>query len=154
MQLLLLRHAKAAQCDFPLPDFERPLSEHGRQQAINIARWLKQTDLIPDRILVSAATRTQQTLQPWLDQHPDKHADIHESLYGATPGEILGLIDETPGSKLVLVVAHNPGLEYLLRYLSGTDQTMRPGDIAWLRQQPDESTWQAGQAELLAHISS
>ncbi len=152
MQLLLLRHAKADHQSSP--DFERPLSEYGQQQAQKIADWLDNTELIPDRILLSAATRTRQTLQPWLERHPDAKPSICESLYGATPGEILALIDEVPTSKLVLVVAHNPGLEYLLRYLCGEAQTMRPGDIACLRQSHAEPSWLPGQAELLAHISS
>lgn len=152
MQLLLLRHAKADHQ--PGPDFERPLSDFGQQQALKIANWLDKTELIPDRILLSAATRTRQTLQPWLERHPKVKPGICESLYGATPGEILALIDEAPSSKQVLVVAHNPGLEYLLRYLSGEAQVMRPGDIAWLQQSSDKQSWQSGDAELLAHISS
>ena len=152
MQLLLLRHAKAAHQSGP--DFERPLSEFGQQQAQKIADWLDKAELIPDRILLSAATRTCQTLQPWLKRHPEVEPTICESLYGATPGEILGLIDEDQSSKLVLVVAHNPGLEYLLRYLSAKAQTMRPGDIAWMRQPPEKPSWQAGNANLVAHIST
>ncbi len=154
MQLLLLRHAKADHPQVSVLDFERPLSEYGQQQAQRIADWLDKTELIPDRILLSAATRTRQTLQPWLERHPEVNPTICESLYGATPGEILALIDEVPDSTQVLVVAHNPGLEYLLRYLSGKAQTMRPGDIACLRQSPEESVWQSGQADLIAHISS
>ncbi len=152
MQLLLIRHTQAAHPPLSIPDFERPLTEYGQQQAISISNWLEQAELSPDRILLSAATRTRQTLQPWLNQHPQAQVNICESLYGATPGEILALIDEAPSSKLVLVVAHNPGLEYLLRYLSAKDQPMRPGDIAWLSQ--TEATWQAGTTKLLAHISN
>ncbi|MCF6263926.1 MAG: hypothetical protein L3J24_10120 [Xanthomonadales bacterium] len=73
----------------------------------------------------SAATRTRQTLQPWLNQHLQTQVNICKSLYSATLGEMLALIDEAPNSKLVLVVAHNPGLEYLLRYLQN------PSNAPW-----------------------
>ena len=59
-QLLLWRHAEAA--DGPV-DSARPLTERGHKQATRVARWLEGKLPADSRVLVSPATRTQQTAQ-------------------------------------------------------------------------------------------
>ncbi|MBE9548693.1 MAG: histidine phosphatase family protein [Proteobacteria bacterium] len=160
-ELILLRHAKAAHPDQPMRDFDRPLKDFGFDQAEAIADWLEQSGAKPDIVLVSAAKRTLQTIQPWLARHPDTAVKELDSLYGATTGEILMLADAETKAKLVLVVGHNPGIEFSLRYLAELDaqgqrhhQRMRPGDLAWLRRYADEETWQPGKSKLLKRYSA
>jgi len=160
-ELILLRHAKAAHPDQPMRDFDRPLKNFGFDQAEAIADWLEQAGAKPDVVLVSAAKRTLQTIQPWLVRHPDVEVKELDSLYGATTGEILALADAEANAKLILVVGHNPGIEFSLSYLAELDtqgqrhnQRMRPGDLAWLRRHKSEDTWQPGKAELLSRYSA
>lgn len=160
-QLILLRHAKAAHPDQPMRDFDRPLKDFGFDQAEAIADWLEKSDVEPDVVLVSAAKRTLQTIQPWLARHPNTAVKELDSLYGATTGEILSLADAEPAAGLILIVGHNPGIEFSLSYLAELDtqgqrhnQRMRPGDLAWLRRYENEEVWQPGKAELLSRYSA
>lgn len=157
-QLILLRHAKAAHPQQPMRDYDRPLKSFGYEQAAAIADWLEQNTAKPDVVLVSAAKRTLQTIQPWRDRHPNAQIKELESLYGATTGEILSLADAETDAKLILVVGHNPGIEFCLHYLAEEDgrhhQRMRPGDLAWLQRHQDEKSWQPGKAEVLNRYSA
>lgn len=60
MELILWRHAEA---EDTYPDMSRQLSSKGQQQAKKMALWLKQYMPANTRILVSPATRTQQTAE-------------------------------------------------------------------------------------------
>lgn len=160
-QLILLRHAKAAHPKQPMRDYDRPLKSFGFEQADAIADWLEQADAVPDVVLVSAAKRTLQTIEPWRTRHPDTTVKELESLYGATTGEILSLADAESKARLILVVGHNPGVEFCLHYLAEEDasqqrynQRMRPGDLAWLRRHRDEKSWQPGKVELFCRYSA
>ncbi|MCF6262601.1 MAG: histidine phosphatase family protein [Xanthomonadales bacterium] len=160
-QLILLRHAKAAHPKQPMRDYDRPLKSFGFEQAEAIADWLEQAGVEPDVVLVSAAKRTLQTIEPWRNRHPNTVVKELESLYGATTGEILSLADAESEAGVTLVVGHNPGIEFSLHYLAEDDanqqrhhQRMRPGDLAWLQRHPDEQSWQPGKAELLCRYSA
>ncbi len=160
-ELILLRHAKAAHPDYPIRDFDRPLTKFGFDQADAIADWLEQAQLTVDIVLVSAATRTLQTIQPWRTKHPDIKVKQLESLYGATTGEILALVDAEPNARKILVVGHNPGIEYALHYLQSPDsnnsaynQRMRPGDLVHLQQANSEKNWEPGKVELITRFSA
>ena len=160
-ELILLRHAKADYPAIPVRDYQRPLSEFGFSQAVAIANWLETQNIRPGLILVSGANRTLQTIQPWRDAHPDTKVIELESLYGATPGEILAQVDAQTTALPILVVGHNPGMEYCLRYLLGKSQTetekymhMRPGDLAQLGQTENKPIWQPGEAELIRYYSA
>lgn len=58
MELILWRHAEAEDSQ---PDMERALTAKGLKQAEKMAAWLKPRLAADARILVSPATRTQQT---------------------------------------------------------------------------------------------
>jgi phosphohistidine phosphatase len=58
MELILWRHAEAEDTH---PDMQRPLTAKGLNQAAGMAAWLKARLPADTRILVSPATRTQQT---------------------------------------------------------------------------------------------
>src|SRR5713101_7215495 len=60
MDLILWRHAEA---EAGGPDSARKLTEHGREQALRVAAWLKPRLPGNCEILVSPAVRAQQTVQ-------------------------------------------------------------------------------------------
>jgi phosphohistidine phosphatase len=115
--LILLRHAKS---DWPdgVADHERPLAERGRRDAPQTGAWLVANGRVPDRAVVSTALRTQQTYALAAEAFP---ADAgrpevltREDLYGASAGEMLEVVRETPESVgTLMVVSHNPGTQYL-----------------------------------------
>jgi phosphohistidine phosphatase len=127
-RLVLLRHAKS---DWPhgVPDQDRPLGERGRREAPAAGRWLAAAGLVPDRVLVSSARRTQET---WALVGPELGGDrldvrVEDRVYEAGAGDLLDLVRETDESVgTLLVVGHNPGLEVLAMVLD--DQRGMPAD--------------------------
>jgi phosphohistidine phosphatase len=117
--LTLLRHAKAAQ---PLPgqkDFDRPLTERGRNDSARIGRLLVELGL--DLALVSGAARTVET---WriasgaMNDPPD--ATIERELYLCRAAQLIRRLQAVPaGSQSVIVVGHNPCLQEVALWLAG-----------------------------------
>jgi phosphohistidine phosphatase len=122
-QLILLRHAKA-EPQGSTPDHERTLTDAGRAAAGKIGRAMRKAGLAPDVVLVSTATRTQQTLEAleqenvW-DEWPN--IDSLPQLYMATPGQLRDVLHDLSESvRSALVIGHNPALHELALSLMGT----------------------------------
>jgi phosphohistidine phosphatase len=56
-KLLLVRHAKAKSGDFEIKDFDRPLSQKGIDEALEMGQQLFQGNIFPDGIISSPALR-------------------------------------------------------------------------------------------------
>jgi len=119
-ELLLLRHAKSEWKDSELADMDRPLSDRGKKNALKVGKWLKTQALIPDLILVSPARRAQQTLRRICNECPANTVTVNE-LYCAELETLLKILADTPNTKRVMIIGHNPGLERLLSYLQQKD---------------------------------
>ncbi len=121
-ELLILRHTKSDRSDLSLADFDRPLSERGREDAHTMGRWLHKQHLIPNYILTSPAKRTLQTIKRAKNHFdPDNTITcLHQpNLYEATLDDLLNVLAEIPTHyERVLIVGHNPSLEQLLTYLA------------------------------------
>lgn len=122
-QLILLRHAKAAPEAPDLSDHDRPLTPKGRQAALVIGRAMRQAGLAPEVVLVSTATRTQETFEAlqeaelW-EEWPN--TDNLPALYMATANQIRDLLRNLPETvRSALVIGHNPGLQELAASLAG-----------------------------------
>ena len=123
-QLILLRHAKAETEAKDLSDHDRALTEKGRRAAGKIGQAMRKAGLAPEVVLVSTATRTQQTLEElenatvW-DEWPN--IDSLPQLYMATPPQILGTLRDLPETvRSAIVIGHNPGLHELALSLAGS----------------------------------
>ena len=114
-RLLLLRHAKAERSEPGTADRSRVLIDRGRKDAARIGTYMAGHGLVPDRVLLSPAARTQETWKYAAPAfHPQPAAASAERLYDATPHSILAVIKDTPTTAhTLLVVAHNPGLHEL-----------------------------------------
>lgn len=111
-RLLLLRHAKTERSEPGVEDHARTLIERGRKDAAKIGAYMAGHALVPDRVVMSSAARTQET---WkfvsAAFRPAPPAMAVERFYDATPHAILAVIKETPApAHTLLVIAHNPGL--------------------------------------------
>jgi phosphohistidine phosphatase len=114
-RLLLFRHAKATRSGRGVEDRPRALVDRGRKDSATIGAYLAADALVPDRVLVSPAVRTQET---WKFTSPEFRTVIEdhlvEELYDATPEVIMAVIKQTPTSvHSLMVIAHNPGLHEL-----------------------------------------
>jgi phosphohistidine phosphatase len=111
-RLLLLRHAKAERSDPGMQDLSRVLVERGRKDAAKIGAYMAGHALVPDRVVLSPSTRTQETWKCLASAFkPTPAAMSAERLYDATPHDILGVVKDSPASAhTLMLIGHNPGL--------------------------------------------
>ncbi len=118
--LLLLRHAKSSWTTDVESDFDRPLAKRGKQDAEKVGSWLNHQKLIPDLILSSPAKRARKTILTACHQIPIDTDDIQwfPEIYDAGLTDLIKVLRTCPDmAQTVLMVGHNPGMEYLLEYL-------------------------------------
>jgi len=128
MNLILWRHAEAEDGS---PDLMRELTEKGRKQADKMAAFLRQHLPSDTRILVSPATRTQQTataltsdftLVPTIAPAASVHAVLQAARWPNAGGT-------------VLVVGHQPTLGSVAAQLLGCEQEslrIKKSGLWWL----------------------
>ena len=138
--LILMRHAKSDWGDNSLSDHDRPLNRRGMEDAPRIAAWLEEQNLIPDQIICSSAERTRETVELMLSawsQQPDWSSD--ESLYLAPPEAIVSVIRSGfAGSRILMLVGHNPGMAYLASMLAGKGIDMPTAAVSVFRITTDD----------------
>lgn len=138
MDLILWRHAEA---EDTLPDHERALTEHGRQQARRVAEWLHHSLQEPYRILVSPAQRTRSTAEAFTHDFET----VPQVGVGATPAEILKAARWPDADVPTIVVSHQPSLgQTAALLLSGHDDawSVRKGALWWLSSRDRHGTKQ------------
>ncbi len=133
-ELILLRHAQTETAASEGDDRQRALSEEGLAQARQAGQWLLGQDCKLGLILYSPALRARQTAEAVHESMPQSDLREVESIYDASPGELLAMLDEQPASDTVMIVGHNPGMERLLGLLtngrSGSYRGMPPASLA------------------------
>ena len=130
--LLVLRHAKSSWNDPALEDHERPLNERGRRDAPRVGELVREYGLIPDIIVSSDAVRAQLTAQA-VAEAAGYAGEIllDHRLYLASPADILSLLQTVrENAERIMIVGHNPGLEDLVKQLTGEWQDMPTAALA------------------------
>ncbi|HEX8249475.1 MAG TPA: histidine phosphatase family protein [Pyrinomonadaceae bacterium] len=130
--LFILRHAKSSWDNPDLADFERPLNERGLKTAPFVGNLMRERRLRVDLILSSPARRARETAT-LVTEAAEFAAEIRydERIYEASPLSLLYLLSETEDEfESVLLVGHNPGLEGLIKILSGGIQSMPTAALA------------------------
>ena len=136
MDLILWRHADAE--DGPEGDLqaggdlERSLTPRGEKQAIRMGNWLDRQ--LPDgvRIFVSPARRCEQTALAL----GRKYKIRTELAPGASPAQLLELVQWPVGKSLILLVGHQPTLGQTIAQMLGLQESECPvkkGAVWWLR---------------------
>ena len=130
--IYILRHAKSSWDNPNLADFERPLNKRGLESAPFIGEIIFKNNFQPDSVLSSPAERAKQTA--FLVKETGKiEAEIQfdERIYEASPQQLLQVISELETDReSALLIGHNPGLEGLIRFLTGANQTMPTAALA------------------------
>lgn len=138
MELVLWRHAEAEEGS---PDEARQLSPKGEKQAGKIANFLRSRLPHDTRILVSPASRAQQTAQA-LTKHFITEPNIAP---GAPPEALLKAADWPNGEGCVLLVGHQPALGQaaaLLMTGKSHDWSMKKGAVWWFAHREQEGGYQ------------
>ncbi|HYF21897.1 MAG TPA: histidine phosphatase family protein [Caulobacteraceae bacterium] len=110
-RLILLRHAKAEGRSDSGEDFDRRLTERGRQDAALMGRVLAEAGFRPDLAIVSSAARTRETWAAAAPAFADVAAEFDKRLYHAASGTIRAMVEAAEGrADTLVIVGHNPGL--------------------------------------------
>jgi phosphohistidine phosphatase len=130
MNVILWRHAEAEDEIGGTTDAARALTAKGEKQAHKMAAWLKDHIDGPLRVLVSPATRAQQTAQA-LDEEIETRTEL---AVGASATRILRVTGWPSAQGTVIVVGHQPTLGHLAALLlSGHEAAwhIKKGTIWW-----------------------
>ncbi len=150
-RLILLRHARASDHSVSGRDRDRPLTDAGRADAAAQAKRLEALGVSPDRMIASAAWRAAETaaiVGPVLGLTVPH--DSVAAVYDASAGELIGVLEERPGTE-VLLVGHNPAISGLASLLCGEPIALSAGGFAILEfKPPAEHPLQPGSARVAA----
>ncbi len=130
--LIIWRHAEAAECSDPLQDHQRKLSLRGEKQAARMARWLDRQLPQSTRIWVSPAVRAAQTalaLGRSVKVYPELAPD-------AAWADLLATVLSAKNKGHLLLVGHQPLLGHLIGQLLGISAEhcqIKKGAVWWLR---------------------
>ena len=130
--IYILRHAKSNWDNAALSDFERPLNERGLGAAPLIGDVMKKNRFEPELILSSPARRAEQTAALIkLSAGIGGAIQFDERIYEASPAQLLEVIaEQNEKFASLMLVGHNPGLEGLVKLLTGELETMPTAALA------------------------
>ncbi len=130
--LIILRHAHAAGSSDSGRDFDRPLTELGHEEALSQGRKLQKHVAQIDQVICSSSARTRET---WSGVNESFGVDsdkvsFTDTVYEASAGELMRLLDQAAEGSTILLVGHNPGVSQLASLLAGQTIGMSPGSFA------------------------
>jgi phosphohistidine phosphatase len=132
MELILWRHAEA---EIGEPDLGRKLTGRGEKQARRVAEWLHAQ--LPDsaKILVSPATRAQQTARALSEISHRKLRTVEQIAPGAGMRDVLEAAEWPRARAPIVIVGHQPVLGQVASYLlSGEVQnwSVKKAGVWWI----------------------
>lgn len=139
MELILWRHAEA---ESGYPDALRKLTNTGQDQAKRMAVWLRAKLPENTRIIVSPATRTQQTAAALIEYF----ATDDTIGPGANAQAVLDAADWPSASGAVVIVGHQPTIGEIVRHLIPVipaGLSVRTGSVWWIRSQKQDNEIEA-----------
>ena len=151
-KLIILRHAKSSWDDAGLSDFDRPLNERGERDAPFMGKVLDEHGTTPDLIISSPAARARRTAE-LVKKAAGWSAPLmfDERIYEASQQTLFSIVTGLSDDVSTCVLAgHNPGMEGIVRFLTGTVVEMPTASVAII--EFDIDTWsevEAGKGRLL-----
>jgi phosphohistidine phosphatase len=130
--LFMLRHAKSSWDNANLSDFERPLNERGLKAAPLMGNVMKTNQFEPQIILSSPARRAEQTAILVKEAAGfDGDVKFEKRIYEASTAQLFEVVSEqNEKTESILLVGHNPGIENLIRALTGETHSMPTAALA------------------------
>lgn len=129
--LTIMRHAKSGTAAPGGDDFERRLTDRGRETALQVGRELRHRDVNFDLVLASPAARVRETLDGLAEGYA-KPLDVHfePAIYEAGVPRLFELVRRIPERVCsALLVGHNPGLQHLVETLARDDSRGMRGRV-------------------------
>ena len=117
LNLYLLRHAKSSWESYE-DDYDRVLSERGRNDACTLGEYLHKNNINFENTLCSSSQRTRETISiiNKVSPHSIDEVNYLDSLYHASSNKIKEIVQNC-SNKSLLIVGHNPGVSELISNL-------------------------------------
>ncbi|MCE7054586.1 histidine phosphatase family protein [Algoriphagus sp. AGSA1] len=131
-RLFLLRHGEAGFSNGS--DFQRQLTEKGRENLTRMAKNLREDLKNIDLLYCSTAERTMETAELVGSELVIKESKFTKEIYQGDLRNIIEILEKTPKTvETCLLIGHNPTLSLLLAHLSGENYLgLQPGMLALL----------------------
>lgn len=112
--LILFRHSDANN-QHPNGDFNRELTEGGKEKALNTAKWLSEKEIQIDKTICSDSTRTKQTFDIIKKVYPTElNPTFEHKIYENNFMDINRCImKQKKDLNNILIIGHNPTLSHL-----------------------------------------
>ena len=117
----IIRHAKSSWGVQGLSDHDRPLNDRGQRDAPRMAGWLGRTLYKPETLVVSSATRAQETACYFQErlEIANKNYVTDSRLYLAGMQEWIQVLEDSlQEKKHMAFFAHNPGVTNVINWLA------------------------------------
>ncbi len=119
----IVRHGKSAEGDPGQRDHDRPLNPRGERDGANMQKWFGTQERAPHWVWTSTAVRASSTAR-YVADGTGAIMTEEPRLYLSSPDTVLDCLRSTPDDVAsVAVVAHNPGLTYMVNQLGDSHVT-------------------------------
>ena len=109
INLSLIRHAKSNWLDYDGNDYNRPISEIGRERTLQICNFLKKKNFRCEEIFCSPAKRTKQTKDILIESLQIKPTiKLIDELYHNSRKNIFDTLMLEGKKKNILIISHEP----------------------------------------------
>ena len=145
MQLYFLRHGEADWPGWTKPDDERPLTDFGKKEVRQVAKFLNRLKVKPDLVVTSPLPRALQTAEVAAEQLKTKlrRDEALEPGFGISQ---FRTVLKRHRSKVLMLVGHEPDFSSVISALTGAslklskagvalvdiDQEAQEGRLLWL----------------------
>jgi phosphohistidine phosphatase len=127
--LIIVRHAKAEVLPINKTDFERKLTERGKEDAKIMALSLTQKINCPDIFISSTAKRAFSTAKRFAEAFKFEEENIvkEKNIYEANIDDLIALVQQIDHQHhTAIIFGHNPGFSQLAYYFSGNGSIELP----------------------------
>jgi phosphohistidine phosphatase len=136
MQLYFLRHGEADWPGWTKPDDERPLTDFGKKEARQVAKFLNRLKVKPDLIVSSPLPRALQTAEAAKEELKTKLCQDEALEPGFGIGELIAVL-KRHRSKVLMLVGHEPDFSSVISALTGGFIKMSKAGVALVDIDPE-----------------
>ena len=129
MQLYFLRHGEADWPGWTKPDDERPLTDFGKKEVLQVAKFLNRLKVKPDLIVSSPLPRALQTAEAAAEQLKTKLRQDEALEPGFGISELSAVLKRHP-SKVLMLVGREPDFSSVISALTGGFIKMSKAGVA------------------------
>jgi phosphohistidine phosphatase len=136
MQLYFLRHGEADWPGWTKPDDERPLTDFGKKEVRQMAKFLNRLKVKPNLIVTSPLPRASQTAEIAAQQLKAKLRQDEALEPGFGISELRTLL-QRHGSKVLMLVGHEPDFTSVISALTGASLKLSKAGVALIDFDPE-----------------